>query len=226
MSVNKVSCYDADSARRSKTITMTEAPVKSTEVSPSNSLERYLGNAIRDLRQKHGLTIAEVAEQVSISRGMLSKIENAQTATSLETIRKLASALGVSLSTLFRNYNMPAGGAQLVKQGDGMEVVRRGTKRGHTYHLLAYDQGPTKLFEPFLITMDDASEVFPTFEHPGIEFIYMLQGKLEYHHGIHTYLLEPGDSLSFRGEVPHGPEKLIELPIQFLAIIYYAVPTA
>jgi len=104
--------------------------------------------------------------------------------------------------------------------------VRRGTKRGHTYHLLAYDQGPTKVFEPFLITMDDASEVFPTFEHPGIEFIYMLQGKLEYRHGIHTYLLEPGDSLSFRGEVPHGPERLIELPIQFLAIIYYAVPTA
>ncbi|WP_068816980.1 helix-turn-helix domain-containing protein [Phormidesmis priestleyi] len=205
---------------------MTEAAAKSTEVSSSSSLERYLGNAIRELRQKHGLTIAEVAEQVSISRGMLSKIENAQTATSLETIGKLASALGVSLSTLFRNYNMPAGGAQLVKQGDGMEVVRRGTKRGHTYHLLAYDQGPTKVFEPFLITMDDASEVFPTFEHPGIEFIYMLQGKLEYRHGIHTYLLEPGDSLSFRGEVPHGPERLIELPIQFLAIIYYAVPTA
>jgi len=226
MSVNKVSCYDADSARRSRAITMTEAAAKSTEVSSSSSLERYLGNAIRELRQKHGLTIAEVAEQVGISRGMLSKIENAQTATSLETIGKLASALGVSLSTLFRNYNMPAGGAQLVKQGDGMEVVRRGTKRGHTYHLLAYDQGPTKVFEPFLITMDDASEVFPTFEHPGIEFIYMLQGKLEYRHGIHTYLLEPGDSLSFRGEVPHGPERLIELPIQFLAIIYYAVPTA
>ena len=204
---------------------MTEAPAKSTESLPSHSLERYLGKAIRDLRQKHGLTIAEVAEQVSISRGMLSKIENAQTATSLDTIGRLASALGVSLSTLFRNYNMPAGGAQLVKQGGGMEVVRRGTKRGHTYHLLAYDQGPTKLFEPFLITMDDASEVFPTFEHPGIEFIYMLQGKLEYRHGIHTYLLDPGDSLSFRGEVPHGPEKLIELPIQFLAIIYYAVPS-
>ena len=203
---------------------MSESPIKSPDLTVDHSLERYLGTAIRDLRQRHGLTIAEVAEQVGISRGMLSKIENAQTATSLETLGKLASALGVSLSNLFRNYNMPDGGAQLVKQGDGMEVVRRGTKRGHTYHLLAYDQGPIKLFEPFLITMDDASEVFPTFEHPGIEFIYLLEGKLEYRHGKHTYLLEPGDSLSFRGEVPHGPERLVELPIRFLAIIYYAVP--
>jgi transcriptional regulator with XRE-family HTH domain len=187
-----------------------------------DALERYIGNTIRELRQKHGLTIADVAEQVGISRGMLSKIENAQTATSLETLAKIASALGVSLATLFRNYNMPEGGAQHVKQGAGMEVVRRGTKRGHTYHLLAYDQGPLKQFEPFLITMDDAAEVFPTFEHPGFEFIYMLEGKLEYRHGQHTYLLEPGDSLTFQGEIPHGPEQLIELPIRFLAIIYYS----
>lgn len=198
---------------------MTDATANGTA---EQALERYLGNTIRELRQRHGLTIAEVADQVGISRGMLSKIENAQTATSLETLAKLASAFGVSLSTLFRNYNIPAGGAQWVKHGEGMEVVRRGTKRGHTYHLLAYDQGPTKRFEPFLITMDDASEVFPTFEHPGVEFIHMLAGRLEYRHGQQTYLLEPGDSLTFRGEVPHGPEKLIELPIRFLAIIYYS----
>jgi transcriptional regulator with XRE-family HTH domain len=153
---------------------------------------------------------------------MLSKIENAQTATSLETLGKLAKALGISLSAFFRNYDVPGGGAQLVKNGEGMEVVRRGTKRGHTYHLLAYDQGPTKLFEPFLITMDDASEVFPTFEHLGVEFIYMLEGKIEYRHGQSTYLLEPGDALTFRGDIPHGPEKLVELPIRFLAIIHYS----
>ena len=69
--------------------------------------------------------------------------------------------------------------------------------------------------------MDDASEVFPTFEHPGVEFIYMLEGKIEYRHGQQRYVLEPGDALTFRGDVPHGPERLIELPIRFLAIIHY-----
>jgi len=190
----------------------------------AGALERYLGNAVRDLRQRHGLTIADVAERAAISRGMLSKIENAQTATSLDTLTRLARALGVSLSTLFRNYDVPDGSAQLVKNGEGMEVVRRGTKRGHTYHLLAYDQGPTKLFEPFLITIDSESATFPVFEHPGTEFIYMLEGRMEYRHGQHTYLLTPGDSLTFRGEVPHGPEKLIECPIRFLATIVYPTP--
>ena len=187
-------------------------------------LERYLGNAIRDLRQRHGLTIADVADRAGISRGMLSKIENAQTATSLDALHRLAQALGVSLSTLFRNYDVPEGSAQLVKKGEGMEVVRRGTKRGHTYHLLAHEQGPTKLFEPFLITIDSPDATFPVFEHPGTEFLYMLEGRMEYRHGQHTYLLTPGDALTFRGEVPHGPEKLIELPIRFLATLVYPTP--
>jgi len=50
--------------------------------------------------------------------------------------------------------------------------------------------------------MDDASEVFPTFEHPGIEFIYMLAGKIEYRHGQYTYLLEPGTLSPFRVMFP------------------------
>jgi len=185
-------------------------------------LERYVGGTIRTLRTRLRLTLAEVSTQAGISRGMLSKIENGQAATSLDTLSRLADALGVSLSELFRDFDPPAGSAQLVKASEGMQVVRRGTKRGHTYHLLAYDRGPRKSFEPFLITMDDASEVFPRFEHPGTEFIHMLKGELEYRHGRQLYRLKPGDSLTFRGDVPHGPERLVKLPIRFLSVIVYA----
>jgi transcriptional regulator with XRE-family HTH domain len=152
---------------------------------------------------------------------MLSRIENGQTATSVDALTRLARALGVSMSALFRNYDVPDQGAQHVKCGAGMEVVRRGTKSGHTYQLLAYDQGPTRVFEPFLITITEESEVFPIFEHPGIEFIHMLEGRIDYRHGRNVYSLEPGDSLSFRGDVPHGPEKLTACPIRFISIKIY-----
>lgn len=167
--------------------------------------------------------MADIATLAGISRGMLSKIENGQVSTSLDTLHQIASALGITLCQLFRNFDVPEGDAQHVKAGEGLEVVRRGTKRGHTYHLLAYGQGPEKQIEPFLITMDDAAEVFPTFVHPGIEFIYMLEGKMEYRHGRSTYLLKPGDSLTFQSSVPHGPEKLLKVPIRFLSVINYGV---
>ncbi len=189
--------------------------------SQSPSLEDSVGAAIRELRQRHGLTIAQVSEQSGISRGMLSKIETGQTTAGMDSLARIARALGVSMSMLFRKYDASASTAQHVKQGKGMEVVRRGTRSGHTYHLLAYDQGPSKLFEPFLITMDDDSQRYPTFEHPGTEFIYMLEGEIEYRCGQETYLLEPGDTLTFEGAVPHGPERLTRCPIKFLSVIIY-----
>lgn len=188
------------------------------------TLDQYLGNMIRDLRKREGLTIADISKQAGISRGMLSKIENGQTATSLETLSRIANALGASLSHLFRYYNVPTGKARLIKKEELMEVVRRGTKRGHTYHLLSYDEGPHKQFEPFLVVLDDASELFQTFEHPGTEFIYILKGQLKYRYGSQTYMLKPGDALTISGEVPHGPEKLIKTPIEMLAITIYGKP--
>lgn len=196
-------------------------PIDNPPQAADPNLERFLGLAIRQERQRQNLTIAEIGERTRLSRGMLSKIENGQASMSLDSLSRIANALGVSMASLFRNLESREGGAQHIKAGAGMEVVRRGTKRGHTYHLLAYDRGPVKRFEPFLISMDDQSEVFPVFEHPGTEFIYMLQGKLEYRHGKHTYVLEPGDSLTFNGAVPHGPERLIKLPIRFLSIFIY-----
>jgi len=193
---------------------------------PSKALDRFLGNSIRQLRLQHSLTLAEISDRTQISRGMLSKIENGLSSTSLENLEHIANALGVTLSSLFQGYNLPKSAVQHVKKGQGMEVVRRGTRSGHTYQLLAYDQGPQKLFEPFLISLEDPGEEFPNFEHPGTEFIYMLEGEVEYRVGEETFVLEPGDSLTFRGEIPHRPEKHTKLPIRFLAVIHYDTPSS
>ena len=195
--------------------------MKKAQANQAPSMEEAVGAAIRELRQRDGLTIAQVSGQAGISRGMLSKIENGQTSAGMDTLGRIARALGVSMSMLFSKYDVSASSAQHIKRGMGMEVVRRGTKSGHTYHLLAYDQGPVKLFEPFLITMNDDSEHYPTFQHPGTEFLYMLEGVIEYRCGESTYVLEPGDALTFQGEVPHGPERLQQCPIRFLSFTVY-----
>lgn len=187
-----------------------------------NALGRYLGNTIRELRQRHALTIAEVAQQAGISRGMLSKIENAQTLASLETLEKLVSVLGISLGDLFQGYETSSAQALLVPRGAAKEVVRRGTRNGHTYQLLATDLSSHLRFESFLVTLDSNAEPFPSFEHPGFESIYVLEGKMQYRHGDKLYLLQEGDTLTFQSDFPHGPEVLIEVPIRFLATIFDA----
>jgi transcriptional regulator with XRE-family HTH domain len=197
-----------------------DSPAAAATATTADDLDLFVGKALNALRRQLRLTIADVAAKAGISRGMLSKIENGQT-TSLDTLHRLTGALGISLSLLFQRFQLPDGGAQYVRKGEGMEVVRRGTKRQHTYHLLAAGRGPKRHFEPFLVTLTNKSEIFPRFEHPGTEFIYLLEGKIRYKHGKQSYMLSPGDSLTFRGDVPHGPETLIKLPIRMLSVIIY-----
>ena len=183
-----------------------------------------VGANARRLRLAQGLTLAELAQSAGISAGMLSRLETGDVSPSLETLAALSAALGSTVAALFRDDGATGSDAQHVKKGEGLEVVRRGTRRGHTYHLLASDRGPKRVFEPFLVTLTSKSEVFPEFDHPGVEFIHILEGSLRYRHGTETFLLRPGDTLTFRGDVPHGPEKLLKLPVRMLSVIIYAEP--
>jgi transcriptional regulator with XRE-family HTH domain/quercetin dioxygenase-like cupin family protein len=183
-----------------------------------------IGRVVRQLRDAQGLTLAQAAAAADISPAMLSRIETGRVTPSLETLVSLSGALGVRPATLLQDLGEDTDGAQHVPSGRGLEVVRRGTRRGHTYHLLAAHRGPRKTFEPFLVTLTDKSETFPGFQHAGTELIYILSGVIRYRHGTESYLLRPGDSLSFRGDIPHGPEKLEKVPIRMLSIIVYDFP--
>ena len=53
------------------------------------------------------------------------------------------------------------------------------------------------------------------------EFIYMFEGEVVYGHADKLYTLQPGDSLFFDADAPHGPDELTKLPMTYLSIIIY-----
>ncbi|MFA9460414.1 helix-turn-helix domain-containing protein [Thiohalorhabdus methylotrophus] len=188
----------------------------------SDRLDELIGHTLRERRTALSLTLSELSESSGVSNAMLSRIETGQVSPSLSTLVRITRVLGLSLSELFLDYESPEGGALHVEAGQGLEVVRTGTSRGHTYHLLSYERGPKQSFEAFLVSMDDESEVFPRFKHPGVEFLYMIRGEMQYRHGQNLYHVKPGDALTFDGTVMHGPETLLRIPIRFISIIEYA----
>ena len=187
-----------------------------------NNLERAIGHEVRTLRKKLGITGADLASATGISLGMLSKIENGNTSPSLTTLQSLAQALGVPVTAFFRRFEEQHD-AVFVKAGEGIELERRGTRAGHQYNLLGHIGNNTAgvVVEPYLITLSTGSDVFPTFQHEGLEFLYMLEGEVHYRHGDKLYPMEPGDSLFFDADATHGPEVLVKLPARFLSIICY-----
>jgi transcriptional regulator with XRE-family HTH domain len=191
-------------------------------------LERALGSVIaqrvREYRLQLGLTVGQLAARSGLSKGMLSKMENAQASPSLATLARLSAALSVPVTAFFRGLDEERD-VLYVKAGRGLDIVHKGSRAGHRYQLLGSMRGPSKRMEPVLVTLMERVEVFPLYQHPGTELIYMLTGTMEYGCGGSTYVLEPGDALQFNGEVAHGPARLLTLPIQFLSVkAYGAMP--
>jgi DNA-binding XRE family transcriptional regulator/quercetin dioxygenase-like cupin family protein len=187
---------------------------------PEGVLEKVIAARVRDYRQAEGLSVAEMAERVGISKAMLSKIENAQTSCSLTTLSRLATGLNVPVTALFRGLDDPRE-AVFIPAGHGAEIVRRGSRVGHHYSLLGSLRGSHKRMEAVLVTLTESSEVFPLFQHAGTELLYMLEGEMVYGHGDARYTLRPGDALQLDGEGPHGPDQLVTLPIRFLSVIAF-----
>jgi transcriptional regulator with XRE-family HTH domain len=181
-----------------------------------------IGREVRAFRKKLGITVADLAVATDISLGMLSKIENGITSPSLTTLQALSRALGVPVTAFFRRFEEERS-AVFVKAGQGLDVERRGTRAGHQYNLLGHIGSNTSgvVVEPYLITLTEDSDVFPTFQHEGMEFLYMLEGEVVYRHGSNLYPMKPGDSLFFDADAPHGPEQLTKLPMRYLSIICY-----
>ncbi|MEM7545563.1 MAG: XRE family transcriptional regulator [Pseudomonadota bacterium] len=185
-------------------------------------LEVAIGRELREHRRKQQITVADLSEATGLSIGMLSKIENGNTSPSLTTLQTLANALSVPITAFFRGFE-EARAAVHTKSGEGVELEREGTRANHQYNLLGHIGANTSgvIVEPYMITLTEESDVFPAFQHGGIETIYMLEGQVRYRHGEKVYLLQPGDTLFFDADAPHGPEELVTLPARYLSIISY-----
>jgi DNA-binding XRE family transcriptional regulator len=184
-------------------------------------LEATLGTVIalrvREARQRKGLAIRTLSERTGISKGMLSKIENAQVSPSLATLARLATALDTPLTDFFRGFGEERD-AVFVKAGHGAEIRREGVSAGHHCQQLGTMRGQHRWMTPQLVTLTEAAGDLPLYQHPGTEFLYMLSGVLAYGHGRAVYVLEPGDALQFDGEASHGPVELINPPARFLSV--------
>lgn len=189
-----------------------------TSIDTLQQLERSIGQRVKGLRHDAGLTVGELSKRARLSPGMVSKIESGSTSPSLATLHSMSKALSVPVTSLFKLFEEQRD-ASFVPSGQGIVTERRGTRAGHQYQLLGHILTRSIIFEPYLITLTNRSDVFPIFQHGGVEYLYMLQGEVEYRHGAKIYKMKPGDSLLFDSDVPHGPEVLRKLPALYLSII-------
>ena len=184
------------------------------------SLGVVVGERLNEFRTATDLTVAELAEMAGVSKGMLSKVENSQASPSLQTLAKLSKALRVPITAFFRGLE-EVHDALHVKANQGFDVSRSTLDDEWSMQLVGIMRGQHQRMEPVIVSIDEPVKQFPLYQHPGTELLYIIEGTIEYGYGAAKYILRPGDTLQFHGEVSHGPTRLIDLPIKYLSVKAY-----
>ncbi|MDD2366758.1 MAG: XRE family transcriptional regulator [Desulfuromonadaceae bacterium] len=172
--------------------------------------EFRIGEKIRNLRQQKRLTLQELSELTTLSKPLLSQIENQQVIPPLATLLKIAKGLKVDIHFFFAD----ADNSQkyvLTRREDIREDERvprissNEIVRPYTYHSLA--QGLRhKHMEPFLVEFENrAWDDSLFFKHDGDEeFIYIVSGELDFHYNNEVLRMREGDSIYYDSGQPHG----------------------
>ncbi len=181
-------------------------------------LEQSIGDALRQARAARELTLAALSERSGVSTTMISKIERGRVSASLATLDALAAAIGIPIANLFAS-TVERRDVTFVRAGEGIRVRRSGTTYGHDYKMIGKVDTASTEFESHIITLEESAAGQPLFQHPGIEFIHMIEGAMSYRIGDDMFEMAPGDSVTFDAEAPHGPQALSTRVVRFMVAI-------
>lgn len=162
--------------------------------------DRRLGEAIRLLRRRAGLTIGALAERAQLSTAMVSLLERGRATPSLRTLRLLGLALDVPVSYFFEAREEAVAERYVVRRGARrlLRLTRSGVLKEA---LLPAGKGLLEMYELALNPGGASGGDF--MQHEGEKAGYVLCGRLRLVLDGTAEVLEPGDTFRFPSSVPH-----------------------
>lgn len=162
--------------------------------------DQRLGETIRLMRQRAGLSIQEVAKKTGLSTGMISQVERALATPSVRTLRLLSIALDVPISYFFEEHASVSPGRYIVRRND--RRLLRLTASGVVKEALTpAEKGEIEFYE---LTLNPGGSSGTDFvQHTGEKAGYVLSGRLRLWLDHEAHVLEAGDSFRFPSTVPH-----------------------
>jgi transcriptional regulator with XRE-family HTH domain len=159
-----------------------------------------LGGAIRERRLAHNLTLVALAEQAGLSQPFLSQVENGRAKPSMDSLHRIAQALGTTPQALFSIQPDGAPTPQPTEVRAGDPSVPTIERRGESLRrLLLPGDAPFHVVE--LVGL--ATEYLDPWVHEGFEALYVLAGPIEVEIDGVSRTLDTGDFVSYPASLPH-----------------------
>ncbi len=175
------------------------ASVPSTAVEAVSS--GLLGERVRELRRRRGLTLEGLAELSGVSRAMISKLERGEKNPTLVVAAKLAEGLGVTLSRLAGVEER----REVIAVPRERRMVMRDPETGFERQLLSPNSvGAGIELTKNTIPEGSTSGEFPPHRKGVEEHIVVERGTLKATLANEEYLVREGDAIYFEADVPHS----------------------
>ncbi len=185
---------------------------------PDSSTPAYedIARRLYGLRDAMDMDQKDLALKTGFTPEQVQLFESGTTEIPVSYLFEVAKVCQVDLTVLMSGKEPHLHNYSLVRSGKGMSVERR---KDYDYKSLAYSFANSRM-EPFLVQVPPKEEKDLVFNaHPGQEFIYILEGRLEIRLNDQTLVMEPGDSLYFTSRTPHALRGLDNSEARFLDVI-------
>ncbi|MEJ5299727.1 MAG: XRE family transcriptional regulator [Thermodesulforhabdaceae bacterium] len=183
-----------------------------------------LGAKVRELRTKNRYTLQDLANKTGLSKPFLSQIENDHVVPPIATLLKLARAFNVSLSYFFQDETTTQK-VSITRQSERIRVERRPHHEREGTVSYIYESLETKKrdkhMEPFYVEFPPISVEEMNFtSHEGEEFLYILEGRVEFRSIDMVEILEAGDSIYLDSSISHAFRCIGDKPAKAVAVIW------
>ncbi len=182
--------------------------------------EKTICKNIKKLRKQNNFTLEKLATLTGLTKGYLSKVERSEKAPPYSTLNKIAGAMGLEVTNILGKGIGARNNVTFTfqKGNEGNIINATSQLSGYDYEVLGADK-PGKNMEPFIIY--SPFNIKKMYSHEGEEFIYILDGTLEFIYGEEKFIMEPGDNVYFDSCVPHGGKSIGDKKAKLLVIIYF-----
>jgi transcriptional regulator with XRE-family HTH domain len=162
-----------------------------------------LGDKIRTLRKKLGMTQKELAEQVGLTPSFISQLEKNLISPSLDSLLKLSEKLNTQPIYFLTDGESGPLQKMVIKPGERQDIQLPTLKGSDIKLELLVSDVLNRRMEPYLLTMKKGAAIDGHFYgHEGDEFAYVMEGELEVEIQDEKQLLRQGDSLYIESTFP------------------------
>lgn len=163
-----------------------------------------IGEKIRTLRLRKKMGLVELGKHTGLSAALLSKLERGKLFPTLPTLLRIALVFSVGLEYFFREERRNT--VALVRRAERQRFPDKPATNDISYFFESLDFAATerKLNAYYADFQPIAPEKARVHFHPGVEFLYLMNGELTLKIGTEEYQLQEGDSVYFDSSVPHS----------------------